>query len=297
MAACSTIAPAIVSSSGVQQHSHHHRHQRKKDKMVVIMGATDTEKSRLSIDLATRFSPCEIVNSDKMQVYKGLDITTNKIAFHDRRDVPHHFLDEFGTDEVGELSPSEFHERAELTISDIISRKRTPFLVGGSNSFVYSLLVEEYGPDSDVYNGLFNLNSVSSELRYDCCFLELTEFFDSDELDKDLEIHAGLRKAIGVPEFQRYFKKYPPRKYKGLDQLASRHTHAVTTSVRFVANPWEIWRFTLACLMHFWLPRSFQKNTGIAVRIYYAMTAIRRGLHASTGCTTNAGPVDRTIPE
>ncbi|KAK0574951.1 hypothetical protein LWI29_031459 [Acer saccharum] len=29
-----------------------------------------------------------------------------------------------------------------------------------------------------------------------------------------------------------------------------------------------------------WLPRSFQKNTGTAVRIYYAMTAIRRGLHA-----------------
>ncbi|TXG46576.1 hypothetical protein EZV62_027922 [Acer yangbiense] len=52
-------------------------------------------------------------------------------------------------------------------------------------------------------------------------------------------------------------------------------------------------RFTLACLMHFWLPRSFQKNTGIAVRIYYAMTVIRRGLHASTGCTTNAGPVDQ----
>ncbi|KAI9169178.1 hypothetical protein LWI28_008239 [Acer negundo] len=76
-----------------------------------------------------------------------------------------------------------------------------------------------------------------------------------------------------------------------------RHTHAVTTSVRFVANPWEIWRFTLACLMHFWLPRSFQKNTGIAVSIYYAMTAIRRGLHASTGCTANAGPVVRTIPE
>ncbi|KAK3193640.1 hypothetical protein Dsin_024950 [Dipteronia sinensis] len=128
----------------------------KKDKVIVIMGATGTGKSRLSIDLATRFCPCEIVNSDKMQVYKGLDITTNKIAFHDRREVPHHFLGEFDTDEVGELSPSEFRERAELTISDIISRKRTPFHVGWSNSFVYSLLVEEYDPDSDVFNGLVN---------------------------------------------------------------------------------------------------------------------------------------------
>ncbi|KAK2635189.1 hypothetical protein Ddye_029981 [Dipteronia dyeriana] len=256
MAACTTAAPATVSSSGVQQHNHHHRHQRKKDKMVIIMGATGTGKSRLSIDLATIFSPCEIVNSDKMQVYKGLDITTNKIAFHDRGDVPHHFLGEFDTDEVGELSPSEFRERAELTVSDIISRKRTPFLVGGSNSFVYSLLVEEYDPDSDVFNGLVNSNSVSSELRYDCCFLwvdsslpvlyeyldkrvddmldlgmfrELAEFFDSDELDRDPEIRAGLRKAIGVPEFQRYFKKYPPGKYKGLDRA---HGGAYEEAVR-----------------------------------------------------------------
>ncbi|KAK4842134.1 hypothetical protein QYF36_016300 [Acer negundo] len=243
LAACTTAAPATVSSSGVQQHNHHHRQQRKKDKMVVIMGATGTGKSRLSINLATRFSPCEIVNSDKMQVYKGLDITTNKISFHDRREVPHHFLGEFDTDEVGELSASAFRERAELTISDIISRKRTPFLVGGSNSFVYSLLVEEYDPDSDVFN---DSNSVSSKLRYDCCFLwvdsslpvlyeyldkrvddmldlgmfrELAQFFDSDELDRDLEIPAGLRKAIGVPEFHRYFKKYPPGKYKGLDRV------------------------------------------------------------------------------
>ncbi|KAK3193636.1 hypothetical protein Dsin_024946 [Dipteronia sinensis] len=163
MAACTTAAPATVSSSGVQQHNHHHRHQRKKDKMIVIMGATGTGKSRLSIDLAIRFCPCEIVNSDKMQVYKGLDMTTNKIAFHGRREVPHHFLGEFDTDEVGELSASEFRERAELTISDIISR--------GSNSFVYSLFVEEYDPDSNVFNGLVNSNSVSSELRYDCCFL------------------------------------------------------------------------------------------------------------------------------
>ncbi|RWV91084.1 hypothetical protein GW17_00046659, partial [Ensete ventricosum] len=42
------------------------------------MGATGTGKSKLSIELATVFDG-EVVNSDKIQVYRGLDITTNKM--------------------------------------------------------------------------------------------------------------------------------------------------------------------------------------------------------------------------
>ncbi|KAL0367602.1 UNVERIFIED_CONTAM: Adenylate isopentenyltransferase 5, chloroplastic [Sesamum radiatum] len=51
-----------------------------KDKVVVVLGATGTGKSRLAIDLATRFG-AEVINSDKIQVYKGLDIVTNKCCF------------------------------------------------------------------------------------------------------------------------------------------------------------------------------------------------------------------------
>uniref|UniRef100_M1DNH7 Adenylate isopentenyltransferase n=1 Tax=Solanum tuberosum TaxID=4113 RepID=M1DNH7_SOLTU len=43
------------------------------------MGATGTEKSRLSVDLTTHFRG-EIINSNKMQVYKELEIVTNKIT-------------------------------------------------------------------------------------------------------------------------------------------------------------------------------------------------------------------------
>ncbi|KAL2230812.1 UNVERIFIED_CONTAM: Adenylate isopentenyltransferase 3, chloroplastic [Sesamum indicum] len=48
-----------------------------KDKVVVVLGTTTTGESRLAIDLATRFGE-EVINSDKIQVYKGLDIVTNK---------------------------------------------------------------------------------------------------------------------------------------------------------------------------------------------------------------------------
>ncbi|WMV24928.1 hypothetical protein MTR67_018313 [Solanum verrucosum] len=60
-------------------------------KLVFIMGATRTEKSRLSIDLATHFRG-EIINSDKMQVYKGLDIVTNKITHTEKQGVRHYFF-------------------------------------------------------------------------------------------------------------------------------------------------------------------------------------------------------------
>ncbi|KAL4633182.1 hypothetical protein ACB092_04G103700 [Castanea dentata] len=56
-------------------------------------------------------------------------------------------------------------------------------------------------------------------------------------------------------------------------------------------------RFTLACLTHCWLLRSFQRNIGIAIRIYSAMTVIERAALASTGCIISADSVDHITPE
>ncbi|KAI4313918.1 hypothetical protein L6164_026860 [Bauhinia variegata] len=215
--------------------SAYHRHHRK-DKVIVIMGATGTGKSRLSVDLATRFS-FEIINSDKMQVYRGLDITTNKIPVDERLGVPHHLLGEFDP-ENGELSPEEFRQLGGSVIADITSRRKVPIIAGGSNSFVHALLVERFDPEVNVFDGA-SPKSISGELRYKCCFLwvdllfpvlsdylakrvdnmldsgmvdELAEFLDpeADDFELDSAQRSGLRKAIGVPEFDQYFKKYPP---------------------------------------------------------------------------------------
>ncbi|KAG5629633.1 hypothetical protein H5410_001350 [Solanum commersonii] len=63
-----------------------------KKKVMFIMGAIGMAKSRLSVDLATHFQG-EIINSDKMQVYKGLEIVTNKITHAEKRGVRHYLLD------------------------------------------------------------------------------------------------------------------------------------------------------------------------------------------------------------
>ncbi|KAK4788386.1 hypothetical protein SAY86_019705 [Trapa natans] len=218
------------------------RHNRHRDKAVVIMGATGSGKSQLSVDLATLF-PSEIINSDKMQVYSGLDITTNKIPHHDRLGIPHHLIGcvDPGEPTAGaEFTPVDFRALGHSVIRDIISRQKLPLIAGGSNSFVYALLAERFDPDADVFGCLG-----TDELRYNCCFLwvdvffpvlddylrkrvddmldsgmfeELVRHYDPDRVDPP--VRTGLRKAIGVPEFDRCFRRYPPKRsdtWTGLD--------------------------------------------------------------------------------
>lgn len=66
--------------------------------VVQIIGTTGVGKSQLSIALAKHFNG-EIINSDSMQVYKGLDIITNKHPEDQREGVPHHLLGFLKTDD------------------------------------------------------------------------------------------------------------------------------------------------------------------------------------------------------
>ncbi|XP_010264047.1 PREDICTED: adenylate isopentenyltransferase-like [Nelumbo nucifera] len=232
------IKPARQRCRWVRMESTTRRQRRKdkdndKNKIVVIMGVTGTGKSRLSIEIATRF-PAEVINSDKMQVYRGLDITTNKIPMHERLGVPHHLLGVVDPSD-GELSSSEYRLLGASAISAISARHRLPLVVGGSNSFIHALVSDRFDPGSD---GLDGLNSVSAELRYDCCFLwvdvslpvlykylarrvddmlhvgmfeELAVFYEQEGKRKSHTARrVGIRKAIGLPEFVNYFRVFRP---------------------------------------------------------------------------------------
>ncbi|EYU46608.1 hypothetical protein MIMGU_mgv1a026307mg [Erythranthe guttata] len=181
---------------------------RHKEKVVVVMGATGTGKSRLSIDLATRFA-AEVINSDKMQVYQGLDIATNKITDEERRGVPHHLLGVVADPET-DFSAGNFRAVASISMRSILGRGHLPIIVGGSNSFVEALV------------------DMNFQLRYDCCFLwvdvgmPVLHSFVSDRVDKMVErgmidevrdfyrpnadYSRGIRRAIGVPELDEFFR-------------------------------------------------------------------------------------------
>ena len=60
--------------------------------VVAVVGATGAGKTGLSLDLAERLGG-EIVNTDAMAVYRGMDIGTAKLPAAERRGIPHHLLD------------------------------------------------------------------------------------------------------------------------------------------------------------------------------------------------------------
>lgn len=67
--------------------------------LIAICGTTGVGKSRLAIELAlrlarqqlpnSRWKGARVINADSMQVYKGLDIITNKVSVRERQGVEH----------------------------------------------------------------------------------------------------------------------------------------------------------------------------------------------------------------
>ncbi len=119
--------------------------------LVVIVGATGTGKSELSLSLAesiaSRGGAAEIVNADAMQLYRGMDIGTAKLAPAERRGIPHHLLDVL--DPVDEASVADFQTDARTAILEIEARGAVPILVGGSGLYVSSVIQNFRFPGTD----------------------------------------------------------------------------------------------------------------------------------------------------
>ncbi len=109
--------------------------------LLVVVGPTAAGKTALSLGLASNFTG-EIVSADSRQIYRGLDIGTDKASLQQRTLVPHHLIDVVNPDEV--LSLADFQERAYRVIGAIHRRKRLPFLVGGTGQWVRAV-VEGWG--------------------------------------------------------------------------------------------------------------------------------------------------------
>ena len=114
--------------------------------IVAVVGATAAGKTGLSLSLAERLGG-EIVNTDAMAVYRGMDIGTAKASAADRARVPHHLLDLLDVTEP--LTVADFQQRARATMAELRSRGRTPVLVGGSALYTRAILDRFEFPGTD----------------------------------------------------------------------------------------------------------------------------------------------------
>lgn len=106
-------------------------------KIVVICGPTAVGKTALAIDLAERFNG-EILSADSRQVYRFMDIGTDKPTLGQREQIPHHLIDVLDPDQT--FSGGEFVRQAQEAIASLFNLRKNIFVVGGTGLYIKALL-------------------------------------------------------------------------------------------------------------------------------------------------------------
>ncbi|XP_060837365.1 uncharacterized protein LOC132919642 [Rhopalosiphum padi] len=159
--------------------------------LFAVVGCTGTGKTKLGVRLAQELGG-EVVSADSIQVYKGLDVATNKATSEEMDGVPHHMM---GTvDWRDECNVHQYRNEALKIIKDIFSRGKVPVVVGGTSYYIESI----------IYDNLVQ-GSADGEPEPDVADDEDEQ--DDDEQDDDGDVlsvgafreYAGFRNVNDVP--------------------------------------------------------------------------------------------------
>jgi tRNA dimethylallyltransferase len=104
---------------------------------IIILGATATGKTKISIELAKRLNT-EIINADSMYIYKDLTIGTAKPTKDEMQGIKHHIIDVAEASE--DFNVIDFRNIAKVVVEDFINRKILPIAVGGTGFYIDSLI-------------------------------------------------------------------------------------------------------------------------------------------------------------
>jgi len=108
-----------------------------KKKILLIAGPTASGKSSRAVEEALARGG-EVISVDSRQVYRGLDIGTEKITKEEMKGVPHHLIDIRDSQET--YGAGDFVKDAERLIDEIIARGKLPILAGGTHFYFDALL-------------------------------------------------------------------------------------------------------------------------------------------------------------
>ena len=108
-----------------------------------VIGPTASGKSAHAVALA-REEGGEVISVDSRQVYRTLDIGTEKISTDEMAGIPHHLIDIREPEEV--YSAGDFVADAGAVITDLSARGKTPILAGGTHFYFDALI---YGLPTD----------------------------------------------------------------------------------------------------------------------------------------------------
>ena len=179
-----------------------------KPKAIIISGPTATGKSRLALELAKEFGKrgisAEIISADSAQVYRRMDIGTDKLGEPERMGIPHLLIDVVNPDE--HFDAALFRAMALKEIERINSNGGVPILVGGTGFWIRALVYGLFsGParDDEIREELKNLekqkgpdylHQLLSELDPESA--KRIHPHDLNRLVRSLEVHKLTGKSL-----------------------------------------------------------------------------------------------------
>ncbi|HRY90807.1 MAG TPA: tRNA (adenosine(37)-N6)-dimethylallyltransferase MiaA [Candidatus Gracilibacteria bacterium] len=108
--------------------------------LIVVLGPTASGKTALSIKIAKAFDG-EVVSADSRQIYKHMDIGTEKVTEAEKEGIPHYLIDVVSPNE--DFSLAEYKRAALKVIGEILRRRKVPILCGGTGLYI-NAIVDNY---------------------------------------------------------------------------------------------------------------------------------------------------------
>ncbi len=113
--------------------------------IVVIRWATATGKSWLSAMIANDI-PSEIVSADSRQIFKYMDIWTDKISAEIRAKIPHYQIDIVNPDQ--KYTAGQRKQDSQKHINQILNNEKLPIVVGGTWLYIDTIYKNFSMPDA-----------------------------------------------------------------------------------------------------------------------------------------------------
>ena len=190
----------------------------KKNLIIVIAGPTASGKTSLGIDIALALYG-EIISADSMQIYKKMDIATAKPTDEERSIVKHHLIDFLDIGE--EFSVAKYKELAIQSIEDILSRKKTPIIVGGTGLYIDCIINNTEFFDYEKNDVRETLEKEAEEKGIDALFEQLKKvdiesantlnINDKKRIIRALEVYYSTGKTITQQKKESHLNESPYR--------------------------------------------------------------------------------------
>lgn len=115
--------------------------------LICIVGPTAVGKSQVAIHLAKIWETA-VLTADSRQVYREMDIGTDKPSMDERQGVPHGLIDLVAPDQP--FNVGEYRRRALWEIDRLYQEARLPLVVGGTGLYIRTLVHGLWdGPTAD----------------------------------------------------------------------------------------------------------------------------------------------------